>query len=286
MIPTAFEYRRAKSVDEALDALAARDGTKVIAGGHSLIPLLRFRLAEAPRLVDIGRLEALKGVRRSGDAVQIGAASTYRAVLDSEILRQSHPLVVEATEGIGDLQVRNCGTIGGGLAHADPASDMPAVMLALDARFTLRSRKGERTVAAREFFHGPFTTAMKDDELLTGITLSPLPDGAGTAYVCFEQAASGYALVGAAAVVRRDKHKIAEAVLAFTGLADTPFLAAAASKLAGTKGETADLETVATACVEGVEANDDIHASAAYRTHLGRVAARRALSRAFQRARS
>src|SRR5207245_1935760 len=142
MIPAGFEYQRARTLREALNVLASGDGSKLIAGGHSLIPLLRFRLAQPAKLVDIGHLAELKGVAAKGRGARIGAATTYRDLLESELLRERYPLLVEATYTIGDLQVRNAGTIGGGLAHADPAADMPAVMLALDAEFVLRGTSG------------------------------------------------------------------------------------------------------------------------------------------------
>jgi len=287
VIPTSFDYVRAKSLKDALKAMGK--STKVIAGGHSLLPLLRFRLAQPETLVDIGQLRELKGIKRAGGGVKIGAATTYRELLESTELKALYPLIGEVTEHIGDLQVRNAGTIGGGLAHADPAADMPPVMLVLDATFVLQSKGGKRSVAARKFFKGPFTTAMKPTELLTEIQLPAPAKGAGTggaggAYASFEQAASGYALVGAAALITVAKGMITRADLAFTGLADTPFLAPAAAKLVGTQGQAELIAQVAAASVADVEANDDIHASAAYRTHLGMVAARRALAQALARA--
>jgi carbon-monoxide dehydrogenase medium subunit len=282
MIPTSFDYVRAKNLNDALKALGKN--TKVIAGGHSLLPLLRFRLAQPDRLIDIGHLPQLKGIRMVGGGFRIGAATTYRELLASQDLSATLPLIAEVTRHIGDLQVRNAGTIGGGLAHADPAADMPPVMLALDATFVLQSKGGKRSVPARKFFKGPFTTAMKPSELLTEIQLPPPPKGAGTAYVSFEQAASGYALVGAAALVAVAKGMITRADLAFTGLADTPFLAAAVAKLVGTAGGKDEIARVAAAAVRGVEANDDIHASAEYRLHLATVAGRRALTEAVARA--
>ena len=284
MIPTSFDYVRAKNLKDALKAMGKR--TKVIAGGHSLLPLLRFRLAQPETLVDIGRLRELKGIKRAGGGLKIGAATTYRELLESTELKALYPLIVEVTEHIGDLQVRNAGTIGGGLAHADPAADMPPVMLVLDATFVLQSKGGKRSVAARKFFKGPFATALKPNELLTEIQLPAPPKGAGTggAYASFEQAASGYALVGAAALITVAKGMITRADLTFTGLADTPFLAPAAAKLVGTQGQAELIAQVAAASVAGVEANDDIHATAAYRTHLAVVAARRALTQALARA--
>jgi len=284
VIPTSFDYVRAKNLKDALKAMGKR--TKVIAGGHSLLPLLRFRLAQPETLVDIGRLRELKGIKRAGGGLKIGAATTYRELLESTELKALYPLIVEVTEHIGDLQVRNAGTIGGGLAHADPAADMPPVMLVLDATFVLQSKGGKRSVAARKFFKGPFATALKPNELLTEIQLPAPPKGAGTggAYASFEQAASGYALVGAAALITVAKGMITRADLTFTGLADTPFLAPAAAKLVGTQGQAELIAQVAAASVAGVEANDDIHATAAYRTHLAVVAARRALTQALARA--
>lgn len=282
MIPTSFEYVRAKNLKDALKAMGK--DTKVIAGGHSLLPLLKFRLAQPDTLVDIGQLRELKGIKRAGGGVKIGAATTYRELLESKELKALYPLIAEVTEHIGDLQVRNAGTIGGGLAHADPAADMPPVMLVLDATFLLQSKGGKRSVAARKFFKGPFTTAMKPNELLTEIQLPAPPKGAGMAYASFEQAASGYALVGAAALIATAKGMIIRAELAFTGLADTPFLAPAAAKLVGTSGDEL-ISQVAAAAVAGVEANDDIHAGAEYRTHLATVAARRALTQAVDQAR-
>jgi len=284
VIPTSFEYVRAKTINDAFKLL--RKNAKVIAGGHSLLPLLRFRLAQVDTLIDIGQLPQLKGIKRAGGGVKIGAATTYRELLESPEVKARYPLIVEVTEHIGDLQVRNVGTIGGGLAHADPAADMPPVMLVLDATFVLQSKTGKRSVPARKFFKGPFATALKPTELLTEIQLPAPPQGAGTAYVSFEQAASGYALVGAAALVAVAKGggMVTRADLAFTGLADTPFLAAAAAKLVGTAGEAGLIKQAAEAAVGGVEANDDIHAPAEYRLHLARVAARRALTLALARA--
>ena len=284
MIPTSFQYVRAKTLNDALKALGKN--TKVIAGGHSLLPLLKFRLAQPGMLIDIGQLPQLKGIKKAGagGGIKIGAATTYRELLESKELTALYPLIAEVTEHIGDLQVRNAGTIGGGLVHADPAADMPPVMLVLDATFVLEAKGGKRSVPARKFFKGPFTTALKPNELLTEIQLPAPPQGAGMAYASFEQAASGYALAGAAALIAIANGMITRADLAFTGLADTPFLAPAAAKLVGTQGAAELIAQVAAAAVAGVEANDDIHASAEYRLHLATVAARRALTQAIARA--
>jgi aerobic carbon-monoxide dehydrogenase medium subunit len=281
MIPTSFDYVRPKNLKDALKAMGKN--AKVIAGGHSLLPLLRFRLAQPDWLIDIGRLQELNGIKKAGGGMKIGAATTYRELLESKELTALYPLIALVTAHIGDLQVRNAGTIGGGLAHADPAADMPPVMLVLDATFLLQSKGGKRTVPARKFFKGPFATALKPNELLTEIHLPAPPKGAGMAYASFEQAASGYALAGAAALVAVANGMIVRSELAFTGLADTPFLAPAAAKLVGTAGDEL-IAQVAAAAVAGVEANDDIHAGSEYRTHLATVAARRALTEALARA--
>ena len=283
MIPAAFEYTRATSLAEALDAIGTQQA-KVICGGQTLVPLLRFRLAQPHRLVDIAQLPELRGVTVTDDVIRIGAATTYRELLASEALRELVPLLAEVTENVGDVQVRNLGTIGGALAHADPSADMPAAMLALDASFQLESARATRTVAARDFFRGPFETAMASHEILVAIELRPLTDFTGSAYVTFEQAASGYALVGAAAVVTVSPARgVTAAALAFTGLADAPFLADVSS-LVGSAGDESAVARAAAGAVRGVLANGDIHADAAYRLQLAQVGARRALTTAIERA--
>ena len=284
MIPTSFDYVRATSLRDALGVLAKADGTKVLAGGHSLIPVMKFRLAQPPRLLDIGGLAELRGVTEYRKGARIGALTTYRELLESELLRERFPIIAECTENIGDRQVRNRGTLGGSLAHADPASDMPAVMLALDATFNIRSRRGRRAVPAREFFQGPFATALAEDELLLDVILQGLPRGAGTAYLSQDQAASGYALAGAAVVVARTRKTVSHAVVALTGVGEVSQLVAAADQLVGTKAEPEVLARVAAASVEGVDIQGDIHAPAAYRRHLTQVIVRRALEKALARA--
>lgn len=278
MIPASFEYTRAATLDEALRELARPD-TRAIAGGHSLIPLLRFRLAQPGRLVDIGGIPELHGMSEAGGGLTIGATTTYRELLAAPAA-QHYPLLVEAASQVGDRQVRNAGTVGGGLAHADPAADLPAVMLALGAGFECRSARGTRSVAARDFFQGPFTTALAADELLVAITLPPLPRGAGTAYAAQEQQASGYPLAGAAAVVTKRNGAVATCVLAFTGVGDHAFLAASASSLVGTAGDAAACAKVAEGALAGVAITSDLHAPEPYRRHLGMVMARRALRQA------
>jgi carbon-monoxide dehydrogenase medium subunit len=284
MIPTSFDYVRAESLKDALKVLSEGDGSKVIAGGHSLLPIMKFRLAQPPRLVDISRLEELKGIAEKGRGARIGAGATYRELLESELVRERFPIIAEATETIGDLQVRNRGTIGGSLAHADPVSDMPAVMLALDATFNLRSKRGRRSVKAREFFQGAFTTALAEDELLTEIILPPLPTGAGTTYLSQQNPASGYALVAAAVVVARKRKAVTHAVVALTGVGEMAYLLRGADSLVGSNAEPDVLARVAGEATTGIEVNGDIHAPAEYRRHLATVITRRALETALGRA--
>jgi carbon-monoxide dehydrogenase medium subunit len=234
--------------------------------------------------VDIAAVTELRGIAEYRRGARIGATTTYREILDSELLRERFPLLVETTHSIGDVQVRNCGTIGGGLAHADPAADMPAVMVALDATFNLRAKKGKRSVAAREFFRGPFETAIQPDELLTDVILPPPPRTGGSAYVSFEQAASGYAIVAAAAVIGLTRRTISHAVVALTGTGAVAPLVKAAEQLVGTKGEADAIQRVAAQALDGLDILGDIHAPAEYRRHLAAVAVRRSLTTALERA--
>ncbi|HTS88173.1 MAG TPA: xanthine dehydrogenase family protein subunit M [Gemmatimonadales bacterium] len=284
MIPTSFDYVRAGSVKEALNLLAAGDGSKVIAGGHSLLPMMRFRLVQVPKLVDISRIDELKGVQEFKKGARIGAATTYADLATSPVLRERCPIVAEVASTIADIQVRNRGTIGGSLAHADPASDMPAVMVALDAEFQLRSKKGgRRTVKARDFFQGAFSTAMTDEELFTDILLGPMGRN-HAAYVSFDQAASGYALVGVCAVVGRKRATISEITVAYTGIGEKAFLGTTFEQVNGTKCDSAALEKAAREAVQDLEIAGDVHAPGEYRRHLARVAAIRAVSQAYERA--
>lgn len=284
MIPTSFEYVRAGSVREALNLLAAGDGSKVIAGGHSLLPMMRFRLVQAPRLIDISRLDELKGVQEFKKGVRIGAATPYADLVGNPLLKERCPIVAEVAEGIADIQVRNRGTIGGSLAHADPASDMPAVMLALDAEFQFRSRKGgRRTARARGFFQGAFATDMQEGELLTDILIPGMGRNAA-AYHAFDSAASGYALAGCCAVVGRKRSTISEISVAFTGVGEIAFLATGFEPVVGTKCDLAVVEQGAREALAKLDIGGDVHAPAEYRRHLAVTAAKRAVQAAYDRA--
>jgi carbon-monoxide dehydrogenase medium subunit len=284
MIPSAFDYVRPGSVDEALASLASGgDGTKVICGGQSLLPLLKLRLAHVERLVDVSRLDELKGVRE-GEAggLVIGAATTYRELLDSDLAGKRFPILHEVTHDIGDVQVRNRGTLGGSVSHADPASDMPAVMLALDAQMVLRSAGAERVVPAREFFVGTFATSAAPSELLIELRLPALPSGAGTAYRQLAQLASGYSQVGVAAVVVRSDGTIKEARIGVTGVGEVAYRATGVeTALTGTDGGAEAIAAATVHATDGHTVNSDIHADATYRTAMAGVIARRAIEAAI-----
>lgn len=283
MIPASFEYQRAASIDEAVAAVAG--GAKVIAGGQSLLPLLKLRLASADRLVDIGRIEALKGVRQLADGrIAVGALTTYAELMDSPA--RHYGVLKDAVPSIGDVQVRNRGTVGGAIAHADPASDLPACLLALDAEIVARSQSGDRTIPATDFFTGAFQTALAADEVLTEIRLPAPRDDAGSAYASLEQSASGYALVGAAAVVARGGPggPIAFATVAITGVHEHAYRAPEVeAALVGSDGSAEAIRAAAAHAIVGVEVNSDIHADAAYRAAMAAVYTRRAIEAALAR---
>ncbi|HEV8490184.1 MAG TPA: xanthine dehydrogenase family protein subunit M [Candidatus Limnocylindrales bacterium] len=282
MIPAAFGYSRPKTLDQALREI--RNGSKVIAGGQSLLPLLKLRLAAVDRLVDIGSVPGLKGIRRLDDGrMAVGALTTYRELLESPAAE--YGLLRDALPMIADVQVRNRGTVGGSIAHADPASDLPACLLALDAEIVARSPSGERTIRAAEFFQGAFATALAENEILTEIRLPGPRDDAGSAYRKLKQRASGYAIVGVAAVVVRGADgTIAEARIGITGVGDVAYRATAVEKaLVGSDGSARAIGAAAVLATEGRVVNADIHADAEYRTAMAAVYTRRAIEGALAR---
>jgi carbon-monoxide dehydrogenase medium subunit len=283
-IPAAFGYTRAGSVDEALRILAGDGGAKVIAGGQSLLPLMKLRLASAETLVDIGRLGELRGVTVLDDGrMAVGALTTYTELMESPAFH--YGVLRDALPSIGDVQVRNRGTVGGAVAHADPASDLPAALLALGAQIELRSAAGARTVPADGFFEGPFQTAARHDELVTRVILPAPLDNAGSAYAALEQPASGYALVGVAAVVIvGDSGTVQYAGIGVTGVSEHPYLAAeAGAALVGTTATAAHVAAAAARVVGGRAVNSDIHANREYRSAMAEVYARRAINAALAR---
>ncbi|HEY4397506.1 MAG TPA: xanthine dehydrogenase family protein subunit M [Acidimicrobiia bacterium] len=271
MIPAPFDYLRAGSADEAIAALAEHgDDAKLLAGGMSLLPLMKLRLATPAVLVDVGRVRDLSYVRDSGDHVAVGALTRHRDLETSDVLaEQCAPLRTVASE-VGDNQVRHRGTIGGSVSHGDPASDLPALLLALDATFVVRGPGGERTIAAAGFFRGFLETALEPDEMLTEIRVPKAP-GAGFSYQKFQRRAQDWAIVGAMAMRNGD------ARIALVNMGSTPLRATAVEEaLAG----GAAVAEAAEHAAEGTEPSGDINATSEYREHLARVLVRRALEAA------
>jgi carbon-monoxide dehydrogenase medium subunit len=287
MIPAAFDYRRPASLAEAAQLLAAHaDDAKILAGGHSLVPMMKLRLATPTLLIDIGRLSELSGIREQNGMLMIGAGTTHYAVESSVLLQQRCPLLAETAAAIGDVQVRNRGTIGGSVAHADPAADWPAAVLAVGAQLNLIHAGGERMVHAADFFVDMLTTALESREILTELHVPVNPPRTGGAYLKVAQPASGFALTGVAAQVTLAANNTVQSVaVGVTGVSNIAYRASITER--ALQGQAATAEAIAQAAeraTEGVEALSDIHASAEYRLHLTRVYTRRALQRAIERA--
>jgi aerobic carbon-monoxide dehydrogenase medium subunit len=282
MIPAAFDYARPSTVDEALQAIAAGgEDVKILAGGQSLIPVMRLRLAAPETVVDLTRVSELRGVRDDGDAIVIGAMTTHSDVLSDPLIAEHAPLIAEATETVADRQVRHRGTFGGALAHADPAGDLPAVALALDAEFVIAGTGGRRTVPAAEFFVDYLTTALEEGEVLVEIRVPKLAGTWGMHYEKFNRVAQAWSIVAVAAVVRREGSRIAEARVGLTNMGPTPLRAT------GVEAALVDVEATAEAiaaaaahAAEGTSPSSDLNGQADYREHLATVLTRRAVSAA------
>jgi len=288
MIPATFEYVRAHTVEEAIRLLQQYgDRAKLLAGGHSLLPLMKLRLSQPEVLIDLGRIQELKGIREEGDSLVIGAMTTHDEVAASPLVQQRCPLLAEAASQIGDLQVRNMGTIGGSLAHADPAADYPAAVLALEAEITCQGPGGSRTVKATDWFVDLLTTALQPGEVLTQVRVPVHKPGQGWAYLKVPHPASGYALVGVACLLTLDGSTCREARLAVTGVG--PKAVRLGNVEQALVGKTLDEPTVGEAArraAEGLEATDDpLYASAEYKRHLATVYTKRAILKALERAR-
>ncbi len=283
MIPASFDYLRATSVDEAI-ALLERHGdeAKLLAGGHSLIPMMKLRLATPATLIDITGIPALDSIKVSGNRVMIGALTKHAALAASKELEKHAPALWDAANQLGDPQVRNRGTIGGASAHGDPSADYPAVLQALDASFTIVGKGGERTLSAAEFFQGMFTTALGANEVLTSIAFDAAPQ---SAYVKFHHPASHYAVVGAAAALTMNGGSIGTARVAITGLGDAAYRASGVeAALAGVSaGDTAALRAACASAASGHDARSDVHASGAYRAAMADVFTARAVAQAASR---
>jgi len=280
VIPAAFDYQRASSIDDALAKLGACSG-KLLAGGHSLLPLMKLRMSEPSVLIDIARIPGLAGIREVGGAIEIGAATTHADVAASEMLKQVCPVVPETAADIGDLQVRNRGTIGGSLAHADPAADYPAVVLALDADIQLRSSRGPRSVKAADFFQGMFTVDLASDEMIVAVRFKPVKSAA---YAKLHQRASHFAIVGVAAAVEINGGKIASARVGVTGASTHASRLTSVEQALTGQAPTSDVIGKAAAAAAVDSLNADLHASEDYRRAMIPVFTRRALEAAIRRA--
>ena len=282
-----FDYHRAKSLSDAQRLLAANPGAKLLAGGHSLIPLMKLRLASPTALVDIGRIPELRGISRSGDTVRIGSLTTHAEIAASADLQKSAAALAEAAGLVGDPAVRSRGTIGGNIAHADPASDLPTCLVALDARIVALGPAGERTIPADGFFTGIMSTALADNEVVTAIVLPSSARGQGSAYVKFSHPASRYAVIGVAASVTVEGNVCSVARVALGGLLPHASRAAAVEK--ALTGKPLDTSAIANAAAQagsdlGDDVTGDIFASAAYRKAVAPVYVKRAIAAAAARA--
>lgn len=287
MYSSEFDYYRAGSVAEASHLLQKHPGAKVLAGGHSLIPLLKLRLAAPPVLIDIGRLAELKGVTIADGTVRIGALTTHAALAASRELRQHCPALSEAARQVGDPAVRNRGTIGGNVAHADPASDLPTVLTALDARFTVTGPAGTKTIDAASFFTGMMVTALGEHDLLTAIEVPAKTQDQGMAYVKFSHPASRYAVIGVAASLTVSRGTYAAAAVAIGGLVPQATRASSVERALIGQGVSAERIAAAAHLVSqdlGTDILGDLYASAEYRKAVAPVWVRRALTAAADRA--
>jgi len=281
VIPTEFEYQRATSIDDALAKLKASAGGKLLAGGHSLVPLMKLRLSEPSVLIDVARIPGLSGIKERDGKIEIGAGTTHHDVAASPLLRQVCPIVSDTAGEIGDPQVRNRGTLGGSLAHADPAADYPAAMLAVDAEIHLKGPKGWRKVKASAFFQGLFTADLAPDEMIVGVQFAPVK---AAAYAKLHQRASHFAIVGVAAALEVKGGAIQSARLGLTGAGThATRLTAVEQALAG-KPATRETIERASALAKLEDLNADIHASEDYRRAMIPVFTRRALEAALARA--
>ena len=281
MIPAAFDYVRATSVEDAVAALQEHgDEAKVIAGGHSLLPLMKLRLATPEVLVDLGRVDAIKGVCETDDGrLAIGAMTRHQQIMDDPLIRQHCPVLAHVTGMVGDAQVRHLGTIGGALAHGDAAGDLPATALALDAAFIAQGPGGRREIAASDFFVDYLDTALADDEVLVEIRVPKLGEDWGHHYEKFVRVSQAWAIVGAVALVQRDNGTITQARVGLTNMATVPVRARATEQALAGAGRDA-IREAADQAADGTSPSGDLNATPEYRQHLARVLTRRALEAA------
>jgi aerobic carbon-monoxide dehydrogenase medium subunit len=286
MIPAQFDYKRASTLDEALSLLAENEDAKVLAGGHSLIPAMKLRLAQPPLLVDIARIQDLTYIREEDGQIRVGAMTTHYQIESSDLLKNICPLLPECASHIGDVQVRNKGTIGGSLAHNDPAGDWPAAIIALKAELVAASRNGDRVIKADDFFVDLLTTALEPGEILREIRIAKTNGRTGACYVKMPHPASGFAVVGVAATVTLSADGACEgASVGITGASSWAYRAAAVEgALQGAKPDPETIAEAASRATEGIDVNGDVFASEEYRRHLAAVYTRRAIATAVKRA--
>jgi len=286
--PAAFEYHAPGSMKEALGLLGQLEDAKILAGGHSLVPMMKLRLAQPKHLIDLRKVPGLAGIREDGATLVIGAMTTWYQLESSKALKGRCPIVAETAALVGDPQVRNKGTVGGSLAHADPASDMPATVIALGAEVVCEGPKGRRTVKINDWFQGLMSTALRDDELVVELRVPAYGAGTGGVYLKFPHPASRFAVVGAAAVLTVDKDgKCTKAGIGITGAGTKAVRAKGVEAgLVGKRLDAATIEAAAAKAHEGVDVQADLQGSVDYKSHLCRVFARRAIEAATQRARA
>jgi aerobic carbon-monoxide dehydrogenase medium subunit len=283
MIPQSFDYAAPTNLQDALGRIAG--GGKPFAGGMSLIPMMKLRLAAPDLLVDISRIPELNYIREDGEKLHIGATTTHYEIESSRLIRSRCPLLAETASHIGDVQVRNMGTIGGSAAHADPAADYPAALMALEAEFRVASARGERVIGVEEFFVDTFTTALGVDEIILNVTVPVEEPSTGTSYQKMVQPASGFAIVGVAARIRKSAERIAFARVGVTGLGPKAYSAENVEQLLeGTAGSSSDIDRAASVVAEKVEVSSDMHASAEYRKHLAKIYTARSIAAALSSA--
>ena len=286
MTTSSFQYHAPTTVEQALALLGEHgDSAKLLAGGHSLVPIMKLRLAEPEVLIDIGRIGGLAGVSDAGDSLKIGPMTTYYQLMSSDLVTSKVPVLAEAAGLVADVQVRNRGTIGGSISHADPAGDMPGVVVALGAQFEATSAAGTRTIEADEMFVDLLTTALAPSEILTSISVPAIPAGTGAAYEKIANKASRYAIVGVCAVVSVEDGRCTGARIGITGTGPTAVRAVAAEAALASGAVDADsIRAAASVAADGIDPLSDVHASGEYRLHLTKVAAERAITAAFARA--
>ncbi|HMG72119.1 MAG TPA: xanthine dehydrogenase family protein subunit M [Pyrinomonadaceae bacterium] len=286
MISAQFDYVRAQTLDEALTLLAQNEDAKILAGGHSLIPAMKLRLAMPPLLIDIGRIADLSYIREEGNQIRIGAMTSHYQIESSELLKKICPLLPECAGHIGDVQVRNKGTIGGSVAHSDPAGDWPAAVIALNAELVVASKNGERSINVDDFFLDLMTTALEAGEILREIRVNKSNGRTGQAYVKMHHPASGFAVVGVAAnLTLDDSGACQKASIGITGVSSKAYRATAVES--ALKGGALDEQAIANAAAhatDGIDINGDLFASEDYRRHLAQVYARRAIAAASEQA--